>query len=407
MDGLLYLFADAGGGPGTLFCSEATAGGELTTQAKQSFSGFHYGITALLALALIPCLRKLNLPVSFDWAKLASAFWLVLAAQSIFVATLLYLIGFPKQETFGPAIQRLRREKPRIGFILIFFAILAWRLTWTQALVLTVDAIAILEFRERIKSGGLVKPLTAVFAPVCYLFAGFLLIFAYNDVILSVRFFGSADATFSAMDKWLLQGSSVSTLCHWAVHIFPVSFFSFLEFIYFGMFAQIGAALLLTSLIYGKSRGLRFVGAILTAYYLALVLFYVWPSQGPYYLCAIHFSDFPNTLQTYAIQRQSIVNSQALWNHTPLRRISTDYYIAFPCMHVVQPLIALWFLRRWKRIATVLAAYDVLLVAAILLLEWHYAVDLIGGVLVAMAAIALVDGREFWMWITRSKVVEA
>jgi hypothetical protein len=167
------------------------------------------------------------------------------------------------------------------------------------------------------------------------------------------------------------------------------------------MFAQIGAALLLTSFIYGKSRGFRFVGAILTAYYLALALFYLWPSQGPYYLCAIHFSDFPNTLQTYAIQKQSILNSQALWNHTPLRRISTDYYIAFPCMHVVQPLIALWFLRRWKRIVLVLAAYDALLVAAILLLEWHYAVDLLGGVLVAIAAIALVDGREFWMWISR------
>jgi hypothetical protein len=49
----------------------------------------------------------------------------------------------------------------------------------------------------------------------------------------------------------------------------------------------------------------------------------------------------------------------------------------------------------------VLAAYDALLVAAILLLEWHYAVDLLGGVLVAIAAIALVDGREFSMWISR------
>ena len=57
--------------------------------------------------------------------------------------------------------------------------------------------------------------------------------------------------------------------------------------------------------------------------------------------------------------------------------------------------------RQQKRIVMVLAAYDVLLVAAILLLEWHYAVDIIGGIAVAIAAIALVDGREFWMWMTR------
>lgn len=378
----------------------------VASSRRESFRGFHYWITALLALALIPCLRKLNLPVNFDWAKLASAYWIVLTAQSIFVATLLYVIGFPGKETFGPAIQRLRGEKVRILFIVIFLAVLVWALTWIRALVLTVDAIAMLELRERTKAVDLRKTLLAVFAPACYLFAGFLLIFAYNDIILSLRFYGSADKMFNSMDKVILHGASVSSLCHWAVRTLPLSFFNFLEFIYFGMFAQIGAALILTSLYYGRSKGLRFVGTILTGYFLALLLFYLWPSQGPYYLCPIHFSDFPHSLQTYAIQKQSIVNSQALWDHKLLRSISTDYYIAFPCMHIVQPLIALWFLRRWKRIVIVLAAYDILLIAAIVLLEWHYVVDMIGGVLVAAVAIAAVDGHEFWIWMTRRQATE-
>jgi PAP2 superfamily len=368
-----------------------------------SFRDLHYAISALLALALIPLLVKLNLPVDFDWAKLASAYWLVLTAQSIFVSTLLYLIGSPARETWVPAIQRLRQNKARIVFWLVYFVILFWQLTWVKALVLTVDTIAILELRERLKPRDYRKALWAVFLPAGYLFAGFLLVFAYNDIILSVRFFGTADAMFNAMDKWLLRGAGVSSLCHWAVHTFPVSFFRFLEFIYFGMFAQIGAALLLSSLYYGKARGLRFVGTILIAYYLALALFYVWPSQGPYYLCSIHFSDFPNTLQVYATQKQSIVNSQSLWNHVRIPRISTDYYIAFPCMHIAQPLIALWFLRGWKRIAIVLAVYDVLLLAAILLLEWHYVVDILGGVLVAFVAIALTDSRDLWNWFMRRK----
>jgi PAP2 superfamily len=373
---------------------------------RETFRDFHYWITALLALAAIPCLKKLNLPLNFDWARLASAYWIFLTAQSIFVATLLYVIGFRGEETFGPAVQRLRQERVRILFIVVFFAALAWALTWIRALVLTVDAVAVLEFRERTKSVDLWKTLLAVFAPACYLFTGFLLIFAYNDIILSLRFYGAADAMFSSMDKWLLHGASVSSLCHWAVHALPVPFFNFLEFIYFGMFAQIGAALLLTSIYYGRSQGLRFVGAILTGYFLALLLFYLWPSQGPYYLCPIHFSDFPHSLRTYAIQRQSIVNSRGLWDHKLLRRISTDYYIAFPCMHIVQPLIAIWFLRRWKRIVIVLAAYDVLLIAAIVLLEWHYLIDIVGGVLVAAVAIALVDGHEFWTWLIRRPPTE-
>jgi hypothetical protein len=408
LDGVFHLLTDVGGCAWPFFHSEATSGGKLTlaSPSGNSFRGFHYWITALLALALIPCLEKLHLPVNFDWAKLASAYWIVLAAQSIFVAALLYVIGFPLQETLAPAIQRLSRDKVRILFIVIFFAVLVWALTWIRALVLTVDAIAVLEFRERTKSIDLRKPLLAVFAPACYLFAGFLLIFAYNDIILSLRFFGTTDAMFSSLDQWMLHGASVSSICHWAVHALPVSFFNFLEFIYFGMFAQIGAALLLTSLYYGRSQGLRFVGTILTGYFLALLLFYLWPSQGPYYLCPTHFSDFPRSLQTYAIQKQSIVNSQALWDHKFLRRISTDYYIAFPCMHIVQPLIALWFLRRWRRIVIVLAVYDILLLAAIVLLEWHYVVDIVGGILVAAIAIAAVDGHEFWMWMTQRQAIE-
>jgi hypothetical protein len=355
---------------------------------------FHYWASGLLALAVAPFLRKLGLPLSLDWVRLGSAYWLVLAAQSIFVATLLYLIGGAPATTLGPLLERARRDKLRIALALAFFLILLWVFTWLKALVLTVDAIAVLEFRERLKPEARNQTVLSVLIPTLYLFAGFLLIFAYNDIILSVRFYGAADPAFNAMDKWLLRGTSVSDLCHWAVRRFPVSFFHLLEFIYFGMFAQIGAALILNGVYSGKKLALRFVGTILTAYYLALILFFLWPSQGPYYLCTQHFLDFPISLKAYALQKASIANSQALWSHSRIRQISTDYYIAFPCMHIAQPLVVMWFLRPWRRMLAVLAIYNVLLVGAIVLLEWHYVVDIFGGVLVAGFAIVAVNGRE-------------
>ena len=277
--------------------------------------------------------------------------------------------------------------------------IVALAATQRPALIVTVDAVAILEFFRRLKPPDLRKAAGSVLLPALYLFFGFLLVFAYNDIILSVRFFGATDATLFMMDQWLLHGFSVSSLCHWAVHSLPVSFFRVLELIYFGMFSQIGAALILTGLYDNKRRAFQFVGTILTAYYLALALFYLWPSQGPFYLCPTHFSVFPDQLQTYAFQKWSVANSQALWKHVRVRHISTDYYIALPCMHIAQPLVVAWFLRRWKRMLAVLAAYDVLLLAAIVLLEWHYVVDIIAGVLVACVAIAVVDGGELWSWI--------
>jgi hypothetical protein len=357
---------------------------------------FHYWASGLLVVALIPLLKRFHLPTNYDWAGLAFAYWVVLAAESIFAATFLYLIEFVRAQPLGIALRRMRREKVRILLVLACFAILSWPLTWLQALVLTGYGVAVLEVREALKPNGFLQSASAILPPAIYMFLGLLLVSAYNDIILSVRFFAADDAAFNSMDQWLLHGLSVSRVCHWSLQAFPISFFHFLEFIYYGMFAVVGAALILTCQHHGRLRGLQFVGAILTAYYLALLLFYIWPSQGPYYLCSDHFSQFPPVLKTYAAQKGSIAGAQALWNHQRLSRISFAYYIAFPCMHIVQPLIAMWFLRAWKRMILVLAAYNVTLVVAIVLLEWHYVVDVLAGVVIAVFAIAAADGSELW-----------
>ncbi len=357
---------------------------------------FHYWVSAFLAVALIPLLKRFNLPTHFDWAWLAVTYWVLIATKSIFAATLLYLMGFPPAETVGPVLERVRREKIRVLLMLAYFAILGWMFGWFNALILTVFTVAVVEVHERLKPNGLLRSASAILPPAIYLFAGLLLVSAYNDIILSVRFFAADDLLFNSMDQWLLRGLSVPQMCHWALQVFPISFFHFLELIYYGMFAVAGAALILTCQLHGRQRGLQFAGALLTAYYLALGLFYIWPSQGPYYLCSGHFSAFPRVLTTWATQKVSLAGAQALWNHERLRRIAFDYYIAFPCMHIVQSLMALWFLRSWKRIRITLAAYNVLLAVAIVLLEWHYVVDVLAGVLVAGLAIAAVAGREWW-----------
>jgi hypothetical protein len=353
---------------------------------------WHYCITSVLGIALIPILRRLHLPVQFDWIPLVSAYWFVLAAQSIFVAAVLCMIGLPGSESLKPLAERYRREPLRVVLVLIYLSILSWAFTGMKALVLTVDAVVILEYMERGTMRRLQQAAGTILMPAAYLFAGFLLVLAYNDIIVSVHFNFAYDPTFNAIDKWILRGWSVSDLSHWAVRAFPLSLFQFLEFIYFGMFPQIGAAIILVSLYEGRSPGLQFVGTILMAYYLSLVLFYLWPSQGPYYLCPGHFSRFPSALQTYSIQKVLIARALALWNHVPVGRLSTDYFIAFPCMHIAQPLIVMWFLRRWRRMLFALCLYDAILIGSILLLEWHYLVDIIAGLLVAMIAIAITDG---------------
>jgi hypothetical protein len=362
----------------------------LASPMKPSY--WHYWISLLLGLALIPVLRSQHLPLKFEWITLSIAYWLVLAAQSIFVAVVLCVIGLPGDRALWPWLARYRASPLRIVPLLIFFAILVLATGWMKALVLSVDAVALLEVLNRQKAQGLSRAAAAVFAPAVYLFFGFAMVLAYNCAIVSIRFNFAMDPALAASDRWLLRGHSVSELAHWTVQTFPLYFFRVLEFIYFGLFPQIGASLILVALCDGRARALQLVGTLLMSYYFALVIFYIWPAQGPYYLCSAHFSRFPASLQCYALQKTLIRHALALWQHQPISRISTDYFIALPCMHIVQPLIVLWFLRHFRRMAIALAAYDLLLVVAILMLEQHYVIDIIVGLPVAALAIAISGG---------------
>jgi hypothetical protein len=353
---------------------------------------WHYWISLLLLLLMVPLLRHENLPLRFDWITLGVAYWFVLAAQSIFVAVLLCLIGLPTEQVLKPFVARYRENPLRLIPLILFAAILFVLTGWLRALVLSVDAIALLELRNRQNGQEFRHTCAAILAPAAYLFFGFLMVLAYNNIIVSIRYNFANDPAMAAIDRWLLRGHSVWDFSHWALRVFPLSFFKAAEFIYFGMFLQIGATMIFLALSEGKNRALQFVGTILLSYYVALTLFYIWPAQGPYFLCPGHFSRFPASLQSYTIQRTLIRDASALWQRAPIARISADYFIGFPCMHLVQPMVVIWFLRPWRRLLIALTAYDVLLLLAILMIEMHYAIDIVAALPVAAIAIAITEG---------------
>jgi hypothetical protein len=373
------------------------------SKGKQWPTSLHYWASALLGLAALPLLKHFHLPIQFDWLGLAKQYWVLLAERAIFAAVILCLIGFPT-EIWMPTLQKMLRQKLRFVLVSLFFSALWWIFGWVHGLILTVDTVAILELCERIGIESFLQSTVNVVIPALYLFCGLLLVSAYNDIIVSCRFFATDDAKFNSIDQWLLGGLTVSRICHWALSAFPLSFFRFLEFVYFALFSQVGAGLILIAVSCGRKRGLQFVGTILTAYFLALGLFYLWPSQGPYYLCLNHFSEFPTVLKTYGSQRGSIAGALARWNHQPLSRISFDYYVAFPCMHVVQPLIVMWFLRARKKVVILLVVYNTVLLLAIVLLEWHYVIDILAGPIVAAVTVMASEGSALWRGSTANDI---
>jgi hypothetical protein len=363
----------------------------------------HFALTFLLAAAIVPALRLSRLPIRFDWASLLQAYWVAFAFQSMIAAIMLYVIGFPLGETLKPFWSRYRQDKRRLlllaPFLLFLFLLCFYFSTLTVLPFMVVVAIAILELFDRTQGRAeiLSGALSSALIPALYLFVGLVLVSAYNDVAVSSRPYVSYDAFFERLDSRILAGATVRGIVHQALHSLPLQTYKFLEFVYyFCMFPQIGAALLLIAFHDGRRETFRFVGTLLTAYYLTIALFWMWPSQGPFFLCREHFAQFPDSLRTYAIQSRLLSQAGRLWTGKGVGGVSLDYYIAFPSMHIAAPLIVAWFLRPWKRILGFLLVIDLIIAIAVVLLEWHYIVDMLGGVAVAASSILGVSGAPTW-----------
>jgi hypothetical protein len=349
-----------------------------------------YGSLILLGLAAFVCLWVLKIPIRYDWSSFLAFYWIKLVHESIFFASVLYVLAFPHD--IRTLWERWWRHKPKllIGAVLLAEAI--WITGWLATLVIFVEAVAILEVLRwaRARSFPVTSLLSSVLLPAAWMFLGLLVVSSYNNVIASVRFYGAYDGLFNQMDTWLLLGTDVPSLSHKASTLFPKGFFKFLDFVYFRMFAEVGAGIVITSLHYGRKRGLALVAAIMLSYYAALLMYYVWPSLGPFYVCRNHGIDVPG-VEAYAIQKSLLVSLDSIWQQKPRGLMSFDYFVAFPCMHIVQPLLVMWFLRRWKPLIVALSVYNSVLVASIVLLEWHYVVDLLGGVLVTLFSIWVIE----------------
>ena len=318
---------------------------ELTSSLKPvrtSLRNFHYLATIVLAAGLVPAFRAVGIPLRFTWKVYFIAFWWSLAFQSMVSAIVLYTIGFPAELRSKLTSRVQTRESPR-------------------------------------------EALLALLIPSAYFFIMFILVFSYNDVIAMLRFDGMADVTLNRVDSWILGGATISSLARGI----SLKILKPLESVYYLMFAQIGGCLVLLALRCGRDKAMRFIAALATAYYIGLIVFYFVPATGPYYLSAIHQDgNYIGEGQTAFVQ---LLN--AMKDHKGLQVVGTDYFIAVPCLHLTQPLIAIWFVRKWKPIAIALSVFCLLLIPAIILLQQHYVIDLIGGVVVAVFAVAMVSGE--------------
>ena len=316
--------------------------------SERYFSKAHLFFGAVLAAGVVPCFLLLQLPLKFSWGTYFSLYWIGLSYQSLFLGGVLYACGETKA-----FLSVLKTKGPKA------------------------------EFPGRL--------IVAVLIPAAYFFVVFFLVVCYNDIISAAEFDGSGDALLGKLDSLILAGGSISRASHFAVAHLAPGWVAFAEFIYFGMFSQIGACMVLLAARSGLRESFRFASALATSYYLAVLLFAAIPATGPYYQGGGMV--VPGRAETMIGRTQNIYSAKlrSFSLHQRPVQIDTDYYIALPCMHLVQPIIVLWFLRKRRRMFWILVGLDTGILASIIILNQHYFVDLLAAVPVALLSIAAVD----------------
>jgi len=348
-----------------------------------------YLTTSFLFLAL-PCLARLRgIPLNYDWKGFYIPYLIGVALHSIGFAAILHCIQYGFKSPMKYVLTPFLKRKGRPLFLILLFVESLWVLGLWKSLVIFLDFLTVLGYLEYLKVDrkSPVSSTLIPLIPVAYFSLGFILIASYNVLIGSARYFASYDGFFDAVDRLLLGGWSLVDLFGFLNSHLPLVAFKVLEKIYFFMFAQLGATMILLTIYDGPKRALRFVGTLTLAYQTATLIYFVLPSLGPFFLAHAKSHSLSPNLVTTQIQVGLINKLNALWSSKTQTNIGLDFYIAFPCMHLAQPLIVLWFLKSMKSVVRFLVAYDTLMVFAIVFLQWHYLADLFGGLAVAAAAL--------------------
>src|SRR5229473_5646672 len=129
----------------------------------------HWGVAAVLTAFLVPAFRFAHLPLNFAWREYLYIYYVLLLSQSVFLAALLFVVGYPSE--FWRAITGSRGPKVNPARLLIDVAL-----------------------------------------PGTYLFFVLVLVFAYNDVIATFRFEPLWDVALRRTDALLMGGINFDSL---------------------------------------------------------------------------------------------------------------------------------------------------------------------------------------------------
>lgn len=210
------------------------------------------------------------------------------------------------------------------------------------------------------------------------------------------------DAELLRADKWLFLGHDPAVLLH---DLLGQHTATYVLMVVYKVFVYVVTFSVVASLVFvDRIRdGYVFVLAGMWAWVLAIVSYYALPSLGPYAEEPSVFAGLPHTTIT-SEQATYLVNRAALLAD-PSASGSFASLGAFASLHVGFTALV-WLMLRWygmRRLARVAAVYLVLVMVATVYLGWHYALDVVAGLLLAWLSVLFAR----WMIYPHGRPAEA
>jgi PAP2 superfamily protein len=300
--------------------------------------------------------------------------WAVVALFALVTALRSHQVGVPLRDPEG-AIFRWRIAKSLILFgalVLVDASIRTGRPGWTIAR-------AGAEMRRRWPKDRLAIALSG-------LLAYHLVYLCYRNIKSWVAFRDVHDDTLLRVDQWLFFGHSPAALLH---DLFGEHLAAYALAGTYRSFAYLVSFSLVASLVFAPRirDGYVLLVSAMWVWILGVGSYYLIPAIGPFHSEAQEFTRLPHTAITETQAEYMTERAQLL--HHPAAGDSFSSISAFASLHIAFTFMVLLMLRYYGfRLAVrVMSVYLVAVFCATVYFGWHFAVDDVAGLVVALLAV--------------------
>lgn len=355
-----------------------------------------FAIQALL-LAGAVCVHLLSaLPLQYSWTRTLELFWQSITDQYFIVmATGVLAAAMAVRRRNSKAPLHLAFDKRlalSFGLVLIVLSFLvteSWNYgTWDYLFLLPALLLAVPALRQR-------HPVKAVAGFAATVIA--LVIVSYVFTIFKSQLFvvrQPLDQLIVDAETFLFGRPLYLIVAEWA-RLNP-SWVRFSDWVYFLFFHHMALTALFLFACDDNDEQWRYVLSLSLCYLLGGLSYFILPGLGPVYFDSSAFS----YLTTYAKFTASVQDFLRISTngaiHGQLKVIDTFAFIAcMPSLHMAHETVMLFYSRRSLPMLLFATGFWISSFAAVLILGWHYLFDVLGGVLLALPIVMLVQKIRF------------